>query len=287
MILVTGATGFIGRSLGRVLTQTDRPWRAYTGRVNAPAELRAQLEGVDVVFHLAGAEARGSKRRLEHVDVEGTQRLIEECRRAGVDRIILTSRLNADPHAIHVLLRVKGEVERLVQRSGIPYTILRTTTLYGRDDRFSEIILGLALWSWPFVWLPGGGKAPVQPLWVEDYVRCLVAALDRPDLINQTVIVGGAVRFSYRQLAYTILHTAGLSRWPLAVPMPLLRPSAALFTGWWYWPGVSRYFVDRFFVPEVAELDSVRRLFGFQPASFAETITYLNRPGLRWRLFRR
>lgn len=286
MILVTGATGFIGRSLGRALTVAGREWRPYTGRMNAPQTLRAELEGVETVYHLAGTEARGRARMLQHVDVEGTQRLIEEARRAGVGRLIVPSRLNADVHAIHRLLRAKGEVERLVERSGIPYTIMRTATLYGRDDRFTEIVVGLALWSWPLAWLPGGGKVAMQPLWVEDYARCLVAALDRPDLVNQVVTVAGEERFSYRQIVERALAVRGLRRVPFPYPGALVRPISSLTFGWWYWPPVSRFMVDRFFVPEVAGLDTVRRTFGFRPARFGDTISYLNRRGLPARVLR-
>ncbi len=180
MILVTGASGFIGRALGRALDGGGHNWRAYSGRMNDLETLRAELEGVETVIHLAGAEARGSNRLLLHVDVEGTQRLIEEARRAGVGRLVVPSRLNADPHSMHPLLRAKGEVERLVRQGGIPYTILRTATLFGRDDRFSEIIYSLALSSWPLAWVPGGGKTPMQPLWVEDYIHCLIHSLTGP-----------------------------------------------------------------------------------------------------------
>lgn len=286
MILVTGATGFVGRALGRALTQAGLDWRPYTGRMNAPQTLRTELEGVATVYHLAGSEARGRARMLQHVDVEGTQRLIEEARRAGVGRLIMPSRLNADPHAIHRLLRAKGEVERLVQRSGIPYTILRTATLYGRDDRFSEIIVSLALWSLPLVWLPGGGKVAMQPLWVDDYARCLMAALNRPDLVNQVVTVAGQERYSYKQIVDMVLANRGLRRIPFPYPGALVRPITSLLFGWWYWPPVSRFMVDRFFVPEVADLDTVVRTFGFRPARFGDTISYLNRRGLAARLFR-
>jgi NADH dehydrogenase len=286
MILVTGATGFIGRSLTPRLTQAGFEWRAYGGRMNAPLALRAELEGVDTVIHLAGSEARGRKRLLQHVDIEGTERLIEEARRAGIGRLILPSRLNADPHAIQPLLRAKGEVERMVQRSTIPYTILRTATLYGRDDRFTEMAVSLAIWSWPFAWQPGGGKATTQPLWVEDFARCLAETVRRPDLVNRVVVLAGDERMTYRQVLDECLDARDLRRIRLPWPMALMRPTAALLTGWWYWPAVSRFMIDRFFVPEVTDLDSVQRAFGFAPARFHATITYLNRPGLAWRLFR-
>ena len=287
MILVTGATGFIGRSLTNTLTRNGLEWRPYEGRINSPTSLREQLEGVETVFHLAGAESRGRVRLLRHVDVEGTGHLLEEARRAGVRRVIVPSRIGADANDIHNLLRAKGEVERLVRNGGMPFTIVRSSTLFGLGDRFTEMILGLAIWTWPLVWLPGGGEIPMQPLWVEDYARCLAACLDRDDLINQTITVAGDERFHYRDLVRQILAMEGVRRKNVKLPLFLLRSWAFILFGWWYWPPVSRFFVDRFFVPEVTELDSVRHYFGFRPQRLGETMAYLHRRRMRWRIFRR
>ncbi len=287
MILVTGASGFIGRSLTNVLTLSGYAWRAYNGRINSPATLREQLQDINIIFHLTGSEARGRARLLRHVDVEGTTRLLEEARRAGVEYIIVPSRLGADPNSLHALLRAKGEIERLVRSGGIPYTILRTSTLFGRGDRFTEMILSMAHWSWPFVWLPGGGETAMQPLWVEDYARCLAACLEQQNYRNKTITLAGDERFRYREIVRQILDVEGVRRLSLRLPLFLLRPITALFFGWWYWPPVSRFFVDRFFVPEVADLDSVSRYFGFRPLRLRETMAYLHRSGMWWRIFRR
>lgn len=287
MILVTGSTGFIGRALGRALDHAGYEWRPYSGRMHDSEALHTDLAGVTIVIHLAGAEARGSNRLLQQVDVEGTQRLLEEARRAGVGRIIVPSRLNANPHAMQALLRAKGEVERLVRQSGIPHTILRTSTLFGRGDRFSELIYSLALWSWPLAWVPGGGKTPMQPLWVEDYVYCLINTLELPDRFSGTIAVAGTELMSYREIVRAILHMTGKKRLFLPMPMTPSRRMARLFLGWWFWPPASRYFVDRFFVPDVTDPDAIPRRFGFRPSRFGETITYLNRSGMSRRLFRR
>jgi uncharacterized protein YbjT (DUF2867 family) len=287
MILVTGASGFIGRSLMPRLEQEGIPARAYQGRMNDPIRLRTELAGITTVIHLAGSEARGRDRLLHHVDVDGSERLVEEARRAGVQRLIFASRFGADLSNMHALLQAKGQIERLIQHSGIPYTILRATSLYGRNDRFFELIVSLAIWSWPLVWLPGGGKMALQPLWVEDFARCLILSLSRPDLINKTITVAGAERLRYANLVPLLLDVAGYRRFPLPVPMLLLRPLNFLLLYWWYWPPVSRYFMDRFFVPEVTPHDTVLRQFGFQPARVRDTISYLRRPGLALRIFRR
>ena len=286
MILVTGATGFVGRSLMAWLEREGIAARPYPGRMNDPITLRAELEGVTTVVHLASSEARGRDRLLNHVDIEGTERLVEEARRTNVRRIIFASRIGADPLSMHPLLQAKGKIERIIQNSGLEYTILRSASLYGRNDRFFEIIVGLAVWSWPFAWLPGGGQMGMQPLWVEDFVRCLAKSLSRSTHVNKTISIAGSEHLTYASLVQQLLDVAGYRRFPLPVPMLLFRPLTPMLFNWWYWPAVSRYFMDRFFVPEVADHDAVFRQFGFHPARIRDTISYLRRSGLAFRIFR-
>ena len=287
MIFITGATGFIGRSLTAVLTQNGQEFKTYNGRINNPIKLREELEGVDVVIHLAGAESRGRDHLLRHVDLEGTERLLEECQHANIKHLIVVSRMNANPDVIQPLLKIKGEMERLIQKSGVPYTILRPASLYGRTDRFFEIIVGLAIWTWPFVLLPGWGHMSFQPLWVEDFVRCVQLTIERPDLIGKTITVAGEERIPYQELVRQLLSVSGHKRIPIPLPMTLMRLSVRFFINWWYWPAISRYFVDRFFVPELTDYDTVMRNFGFQPRPLRENISYLKRSGLRLRIIRK
>jgi uncharacterized protein YbjT (DUF2867 family) len=265
MILVTGATGFIGQSLVHALESQGRSVKPYTGKLNDALALPAELVGVESIIHLAGAETHGRIRLLKRVDIEGTERLLAEAGQAGVKKIIVISRLNADPNSVNPLLRAKGYVERQVRHSEMPYTIVRSGTLFGRRDRFLNVIAGMAAWSWPFVGLPGGGRVAMQPLWVEDLVRCLVACLDRPDLTGKTVELVGEERLRYEKL---------------------VRPLNTLVFGLWRRPPVTRFYMDRFTVPEVAPVDAVYQTFGFRPGLLSQHIAYLRGPGLRRRLFR-
>lgn len=286
MILVTGANGFIGRSLMRALQRQSYPVRAFEGHINDLQQLSDALDGVDFVYHLASAETRGRPRHLQQIDVQGTERLIRAARRAGVQRIVLASRLNADANSIFPLLKAKGEAERLIRRSEIPYTIVRSATLFGLDDRFLNVIASLAAWSWPLLWLPGGGEVALQPLWVEDMVRCLVALQKRPDLAGETVSIAGEERLRYRELAVMVSEAAGLARIPVKVDLRLVRPVRSLTMGWWRRPPVTKFFLNRFTIPEVAPFDSVIHTFGFRPERLVDHIAYLRRRGLRFRLFR-
>jgi NADH dehydrogenase len=168
----------------------------------------------------------------------------------------------------------------------MPSVIVRSATLFGRDDRFLNVIAGLASWTWPFVWLPGGGQVAMQPLWVEDLARCLAAVLDREDLLGETIELAGEERYHYHDIARHVLRTAGLSRAELSVTPKLVRPLSALLFGWWRRPPVTRFFMDRFSVPEVAPVDSVYKKFGFRPGRLGQHTSYLRGQGTRWRLFR-
>ncbi len=287
MILITGASGFVGRSVTRQLTQAQQEWLAYNGRIQNLHQLRQALKGVHTVIHLATSEGRGRNRLLQRVDLVGTQRLLEECRRAQVQHVIFVSRIGADPNSLHTLLRIKGEIEHAIRNSRMEYTIIRSTSLFGHGDRFTEILLSMALWSWPLVWLPGGGHISLQPLWVEDLARCLTQTVSRADLRNKTITIAGEERIPYRAMAHSLLRAHGSSRIPIKMPMVLIRPFTTLLFSWWYWPPITRTFVDRFFVPEIADLDSVLRHFGFRPARLVNNITYVTRPGMRRRIFRR
>ncbi|NLF67341.1 MAG: NAD-dependent epimerase/dehydratase family protein [Chloroflexi bacterium] len=286
-ILVTGATGFIGSSLMRLLARQGYQARAYSGRMNDPLRLRQELEGIEIVYHLASAERRGRRRLLQHVDVEGAERLVEESRRARVGQLIVVSRLNTDPNSHYPLLRAKGEMERLIWRSELSYTIVRSATVFGLHDRFLNVIAGLSAWTWPFVVLPGGGKTPFQPLWVEDLARCLVQILDRPDLRGEIVEIAGEERIRFADLAQLIMRTVGMQRIPVPVDLRLLRPTNRLLMSWWPYPPVTPFFMDLFSQSDIAPVDSVLRTFGFRPNRLIDNLGYLRRPGLRRYLFRR
>lgn len=286
MILVTGATGFIGRSLLRALQRQGLSARAFEGHINDLQQLSDAMEDVDFVYHLASAEARGRARHLQQIDVQGTERLIRAARRAGVQRLVLMSRLNADPNSLFPLLRAKGQAERLVRQSGIPFTIVRSASLFGLDDRFLNVIASLAAWSWPLLWLPGGGEVALQPLWVEDLARCLVLLPQRPDLAGETLTVAGEERLRYRELAQMVTEAAGLARMPVKVDLRLVRPVRTLTMGWWRRPPVTKFFLNRFSIPDVAPFDSILHTFGFRPERLVDQLAFLRRGGLRRRLFR-
>lgn len=287
MILVTGARGFVGRSLLRALENSARPGRAYDGHVRDILTLRQQMQGVETVVHLASAERRGRAAELHSTDVEGTRTVLQEAERANVNHLIYISKIGADPSSMFAVFRTKGEVERMVQASKIPTTILRSATLFGRDDYFINTLAGLAVWSWPLVWLPDGGHSLLQPLWVEDLVRCILLVSDPLDLKGyrgHTFTVAGEERLRFEELMHLILSAAGLTRRPVAVRMMVVRGVIKLLFRAQERPTLTNFFLDRLILPETAPFHVVYRAFGFHPSRLNQHLTHLRHPAVGWRL---
>jgi NADH dehydrogenase len=279
MILVTGANGFIGRSLMKALALREIEAKPLTHDINTPFALADTLADVDTVIHLASAERRGRADLLERVDVQGTQRLIEACEEAGVRRFILVSRLGADANAMFPLYKAKGQQELMLRRSRLPYTIIRSATLYGLDDHFLNNIVALAMWTAPFLWMPGGGRTAIQPLWVEDFVRCLVLSLARYDQVGVTLEVAGEERMSQADFVREGLESAGISRYPIPLPHLIARFMLWFFFQWRRYPNLTQFDRQRLANADITDLDSVRRQFGFRPVQLTQTIAYLRRKG--------
>ena len=158
MYFITGSNGFVGRSVVRAFAQAGLPTTGLVGRINNVDELAKQLDGFDTVIHLASAIKYGRERGLNQTDIDGTRNLIEASRRVGINHIVFISQIGADSNSLFPVMRAKGMIEEMLLRSEIPTTIIRSATLYGRDDRFLTPITSLAFWNWPYVWLPGGGR---------------------------------------------------------------------------------------------------------------------------------
>ncbi len=299
MILVTGGTGFVGRALVRQLVANGQdvrtlirpsphtpnlprgvPVEVAVTSLNDERGLRAAMRGVDVIYHLAGAEHQGAQANILETDARGTYNVARAAAEMRVRRIFYVSHLGADRSSYYPLFKVKGIAEEHIRRSGVPYTILRTALLYGPEDHFTTALARLA-GLFPLIALPRDGEVLVQPLWVEDLVTCLLWARETHDSVNQTYDLGGAEYFPFRQATELIMDAAGKRRPFLSLPLPYLRSLTVFIES--LLPGFpfSTFWVDYFSYNRTCPVDSVTRLFGFLPARFTYRLDHLK--GINWR----
>ena len=303
VILVTGATGFVGRRLIRRLGELPglevrvllRPGsdlerlphgvavHAMIGDLNTPDSLLAAMDGVHTVFHLIGTDTRGRHARLDEVDVAGTRALLEAALAARIGRIVTISRLGADRNSAYPILRAKGEIEEAVKSSGLAYTIFRTGVLFGEGDRFSSH-LAMLIKTFPVFFVPGDGEQILQPLWVEDLVSALTLSLQNLDLIDQTIEIAGPELLTFRRIAMRIMYALNVRRAIMGVPFQIYQAGAWYFDGLFArWP-ITSLWIQMLAARQTAELGTIERLFGFRPAAFDIGLIDHYLPGRRYRL---
>lgn len=297
MILVTGGTGFVGQVLIRHLVAMGhqvrtllRPSKVSPNLpLGVPVEavicglkdergLRAAMKGVNVIYHLAGAESKGTQADLMGVDIDGTRSIAKVAAEAGVERIFYLSHLGADRFSAYPVLKAKAIAENYVNQSGIASTIFRSAVIYGQNDHFTtDLARLLQISPWLFL-MPGDGETALQPIWVEDLVVCLTLALDDPSTANRTFSIGGPEFLSFRQIVDTIASITNRKRWIVSIPPAYLRILTVMVEGTFRNFPLTVFWQDYLAADRTCELDTLPRQFGLLPERFNRQIGYLTRP---------
>lgn len=294
MILVTGATGFIGRALVRQLSTIGYPLRALirpsprTPRLpkGVPIEvavvslsdtrgLRAAMRDVETVFHLASAENQGARGDLLATDIQGTRNLVEAAADAGVDRFIYLSHLGAARASGYPAFKAKGIAEEHIRSSNVPHTIIRTSLVYGPEDHFTNNLSRLIRASVGVFPVPSGGRVVVQPVWVEDLVTCMLWAMQNENTLNQVYEVGGNEFFTLQQIIEIIMEVTHRRRFLVPLSPITLRALTIFLEGVVPSFPLSSFFLDYFAVNRTTAVDSMPRYFGLMPARFSYRLDYL------------
>ena len=306
MILVTGGTGFIGRALVRQLVgsgyrvrtllrpspRTPRlprgvPVEVAVASLDDTRGLRSAMRGVDAVYHLIGDEGRGWRANLLRVDVQGTQNLAQAAAEAGVKRFFYVSHLGADRASAFPVMKAKGIAEEHIRRSGVPYTILRASLIFGPEDNFTTSLARLIRVTPLLLPLPNRGKTLLQPLWVEDLVACLLWSLDDETTRNQTYEIGGGEFFSLREIVEIILEKMGKKRILVSVPMPWMRAATVALEHTIPNYPLSTFWLDYLAVDRTCEVSTLPQVFHLMPARFAHHLDYLARPSWKARVLQK
>jgi len=303
MILVTGATGFIGRVLVRQLTETGQrvrvllrpsprsprlpkgvPVEVAVVALNDERGLRAALRGVDQIYHLASAASHGRDGSLFTTDIEGTRTLAQVAAGAEVERLIYLSHLGADRASAFPVHKAKGIAEEHIRKSGVRHTIIRSSIVFGPEDGFTTSLAEIIRFAPGILPIPGDGRTLLQPLWVEDLVTCLIWTLQNPSTVNQTYEVGGGEYFTLRQVFETIMSVTHTRRLLVPFPPPYMRALVVLLDSFARRLGVSTYWIDYTAVNRTCPVDNLPRTFGLMPARFAYRLNYLERKPLLQRI---
>ncbi|HSD85582.1 MAG TPA: NAD(P)H-binding protein, partial [Anaerolineae bacterium] len=226
---------------------------------------------------LSSAATEGRRGSLFKTDIEGTRVLAQVAASAEIKRLIFLSHIGADRASAFPVQKAKGIAEEHIRKSGVPYTIIRSSIVFGPEDRFTNNLSQLLRLAPGFFPIPSDGRTMLQPLWVEDLVTCLIWSLQNPEMANQTYEVGGGEYFTVRQVFETLMNVTHTRR--LLVPLPTPYVRALLVTLDAFIPSfnVSTYWLDYVAVNRTCPVDNMPRIFGLMPARFGYRLDYLVR----------
>lgn len=287
IVLVTGATGYVGGRLRTALEERGarvrclarrpevlRPRVASTteivaGDINDRSALMAALEGVHSAFYLVHAmDARGDFARR---DREAAGCFGAAAKDAGVQRIIYLGGLGHGP-GLSEHLASRQETGRVLAESGVPTIELRASIIIGSGSLSFEMVRALVE-RLPVMITPRWVNTRTQPIAIEDVIAYLLAALDAPKDVAGVFEIGGADAVTYGSIMREYARQRGLHRW--MIPVPLLTPRLSSLWLRLVTPlhaTVGRALIDGVRNETIVENDRARRTFHAQPLGFAEAI---------------
>jgi NADH dehydrogenase len=295
-ILVTGAAGFVGNNTVRRLVQMGRPVRAMVrspakarlrlgdlkgvevvrGDVSDRAGLGALMRGVSAVAHLVAIPMERGGATYEQVNYQGTVNVVDAARGAGVQRFIYMSQNGARSDHFSRFLSSKGRAQEYVAASGLRWSTLRPSVIFGPQDEFFNALARLVRLT-PVVFpLIGGGKALFQPVSVDDVVEALVRSLEDEGTIGRKLDLGGPEVLTLGEIERRVLRAMDARRVLVDAPLALLKP--AVFAMEKLLPGtpVNLTLLELLQEPNVVEDNALGSYFRLQPRRFAgEDIAYL------------
>lgn len=287
MILVTGGTGFVGSHLINRLKKDGFPVRAIVrnpekarllknigvdvvrGDIDDISSLDAAMNGIEKVVHLVGIIQEGQGFTFKSVHVEGTENLLAAAKKAGIKQFFYQSALGARPNARSRYHKTKWEAEELVRASGIPYTILRPSLIYGRGDQFT-MRLSEAVKISPVLPIIGSGKAKVQPIFIEDAVACIAKAVAGDAFLNKVYEIGGPEQLTYEEVTKAIAEAMGIKRPMLHMPMFFMRTMAKAAEAVLTKPPITTEQLLLLQEDNICDPHTIREVFGVEPVGFSE-----------------
>jgi len=226
------------------LPEPGEPWGDNAARFSSA------LEGCALVHHFA--------------HVRFAPAVVERARAAGVVRTVCISSARRFTQWPDASVRQVIAAENALEQHPEGWVALRTTMIYGSGLERNISKLTALVRKWPMIFLPGGGRHLIQPIFCDDLVEALLAAGHAPGISGEFIDVAGPEPFPFREAIREIARQLGLRR--LVFPVPL-GPAVLLarLLGRRHVARLRRLGEDR-----TLDIRSAQRLLEFSPRPFAE-----------------
>ena len=288
LVLLTGASGYIGGRLLKAFEQAGWPVRCLARRpdflrprvatttevIKADCLDRSSLvpamAGVHTAYYLV--HSMGSPGQFEQEDRQAAQNFADAARESGIKRIIYLGGLGNQDQALSAHLRSRHEVADILRSSGIPTVEFRASIVIGSGSLSFEMIRALVQ-RLPVMICPRWVNVKAQPIAVEDVIAYLMEALDLPAEQAYVFEIGGSDQVSYGEIMQEYARQCGLRRWMISVPVLTPRLSSlwlGLVTP--IYARIGRKLVDSMRNPTLVRDPLALNIFRVKPKGLKEAI---------------
>jgi NADH dehydrogenase len=292
-IFIAGGTGFVGKHLVDMLHEFGHSVRLLVhkrnsgikdcvaqveGDVTVLESFEHTLAGCDAVINLVGIIREYPLRGItfERLHVQATANMLAATSGAGLRRYLQMSALGTRSDAVSGYHRTKFRAEDLVRSSGLDYTILRPSLIYGPKDAFINLLAGQLRLA-PIMPVIGSGDYRLQPIHASDVARCFAMSLAMQETIGQCYELCGKERLTYLDLLDAVASAMGrMVPFKPKAPLGLMKMIIPFMQHVPQFP-ITMDQLQMLIEENICDC-SWQKVFGFEPRDFREGIAeYLGR----------
>lgn len=276
-ILITGATGFIGRKLVPKLARNNKVICLVRKSSNLNGlklknvsfsygdmldreSVYSASKGIDMLIHLATSHSSGN----EDNNLRGSINIIDSCKKNKIRKFVFVSSMATKRKNIDFYGRTKLKIENLLKKSGLNYVIIRPSIIYSENNLS---LIGKSLTSIPFfIPIIGDGNYKLNPVFIDDVVKSIVASIEKINIKNREYDVAGARSLSFNRIINLCKNQLGIRKLTIHVPIFIC---ILIFR---FFPIVSIDSIKGIYEDTNADTSALEKDLNVKPISFEEGI---------------
>lgn len=262
-ILITGGCGFIGTNLQKLLNKKydikiieykkGGNKNIFVGDLKDYNQIEKYFKGIDVVIHLAF-----SKNYDENIII--AQNVIKASRKNKIKKIIVMSSMSAKRAHPDEYGLVKRKIEKITEHSGLVYTILRPSIIYGPGSRSFDFIIDKINSVPLFTPIIGSGKYYLAPVYIQDIARAVESCIKNKETNNKNYDLPGGEKIYFIDLVNLLKKEINSNKLNIKVPIWACNLIATIFPRL-----ISRENIKNITGDSLANPDQAKKDFGYNP----------------------